>query len=190
MKKIISIIALGLVVISNAQVIIGDNIGTVPNGQKSSVLLEFAAGKQKGIILPYVRTLPAGIEVCTGTFVLDASNPSKAKVKYYNGIINATNPDGWFDLSSDNEADVTSALLHQPLAVNENSNSKVVIGAANSTNPGALVLESDTKAMVLPMIESTDQIIDPAPGMLVYINKTGAKRLAVYNGKAWTYWKP
>jgi hypothetical protein len=53
-----------------------------------------------------------------------------------------------------------------------------------------LVLESPNKAMVLPMVLDTNNIPDPAPGMMVYVNKTGAKRLAVFNGNKWTYWKP
>lgn len=75
-------------------------------------------------------------------------------------------------------------------AVIEEPNSKAIIGANSTDADGVLVLESTTKAMVLPSVADTNNVLDPAPGMMVYINKAGAKRLAVYNGNSWTYWKP
>lgn len=173
-----------------AQVIFGDTIGTVPAGQKESVLLEFASGQNKGLILPYVRTLPSGSRLSEGTIVVDATDPAKAKIRYYNGVIDINSSDGWFDLSNGNTADISIVLGTQPSAAVEGSQSKMVIGADSSAADGVLVLESDTKAMVLPMVDNTDDVPDPAPGMLVYINKEGTKRLAIYNGNAWTYWKP
>ena len=59
-KHIFLILALAVSSTAFSQVIIGDDVGTVPAGQKTSVLLEFALGQNKGIILPYVRTLPTG----------------------------------------------------------------------------------------------------------------------------------
>lgn len=44
---------------------------------KTSVLLEFAANQNKGLILPYVTTLPSGAGFVEGTIVLDATNASK-----------------------------------------------------------------------------------------------------------------
>ena len=52
------------------------------------------------------------------------------------------------------------------------------------------VLASNTKAMVLPTVADVQNIPSPSPGMMVYINKAGAKRLAVYNGSKWSFWKP
>ncbi len=188
-KRIITIITIAISGLSFSQVIIGDAIGTVPANQKSSVLLEFAAGQNKGIILPYVKTLPSGTNVTEGTILLDASIPTKAKIKYYNGVVNTDSPDGWVDLSSRHEADITTAMSAQPASVVEDPAAKAIIGANTSSAKGVLVLESNTKAMVLPMVNSTDDVPDPAPGMMVYINKSGSKRLAVYNGGGWTYWK-
>lgn len=191
MKQLFLIKSLLLSATAFSQVIIGNNIGSVPAGQKNSVLLEFAAGQNKGIILPYMRTLPSGSGLVEGTFILDARDATKAKIKYYNGVTGMQSADGWFDLSNGNTADISAAMTLQPTSatVTEDPTAKVIIGSASTSADGVLVLESDTKAMVLPMVSSTDDVTDPSPGMMVYINKEGAKRLAVFNGSAWTFWK-
>lgn len=176
MKKIFSIIAISVLGFSQAQVIIGDQTGTASN--KTSVLLEFAAGQNKGIILPYVRTMPT--TPTEGTILVDSSNATNVAIRYYNG--------SWKDLSNGNKADISTALNNQPTVI-EDTNSKAIIGASSSSANGVLVLESTTKAMVLPQVASTDDIINPAPGMMVYINGTN-KRLAVFNGSKWTFWAP
>ncbi|MDP9955760.1 hypothetical protein J2X97_001397 [Epilithonimonas hungarica] len=192
MKNLFLAISLAFYNFSFSQVIFGNTTGTVPAGQKNSVLLEFATGQNKGIILPYVRTVPSGSGLVEGTLILDATNATKAKIKYYNGVTSAESPDGWMDLSNGNTADITTAMGIQPTSavVTEESAAKVIIGTDTTSAEGVLVLESDTKAMVLPMVNSTDDVPDPAPGMLVYINKSGAKRLALFNGGGWTFWKP
>ena len=83
MKKLIILILASISSLGIAQVIIGDNIGTA--NDKTSVILEFAEGQNKGIILPYVRTMPSGPNLVEGTILLDATNPEEAKVVYYNG---------------------------------------------------------------------------------------------------------
>lgn len=191
MKKLI-IASLTLVSsIAFSQVIIGGTTGTAPAAKKAAVLLEFEAGQNKGIILPYTRTLPSGTGLEGGTILLDASDATKAKVKYY------ADANGWIDLSSGNEANLTAPtdyMAKQPLstganAVVEDANAKAIIGASTTSAKGVLVLESTTKAMVLPQVASTDDVKDPAPGMMVYLNGTN-KRLAVFNGAKWTYWAP
>lgn len=192
MKKIIISTLLLASSMAFSQVIIGDAVGTAAANKKSAVLLEFAAGQNKGIILPYVRTMPSGVNLTEGTILVDATDATKAKVKYYNG--------SWQDLSSGNEANLNqfsvsggatqNVMTAQPSTVTEVADSKAVIGANSSAAKGVLVLESTTKAMVLPIVAKTDDVPDPAPGMMVYVNKTGAKRLAVFNGSKWTYWAP
>lgn len=177
MKKVIASLFLGSISLINAQVIIGDTTGTAAN--KTSVLLEFAAGQNKGIIVPYVRTLPT--TPAEGTILLDASTAITARMKYYNGT--------WKDLSGQN-ADLTTTLTTQPIGITEASSSKAIIGAATSSADGVLVLESTTKAMVLPIVSDVQNIPSPSPGMMVYVNKAGAKRLAVFNGSKWSFWKP
>lgn len=180
MKKIYIAALTAVTVTVNAQIIIGDAVGTAPAGQKASVLLEFAAGQNKGIVLPYLRTMPS--TPAEGTIALDASSATGARVKYYNG--------SWIDLSGQN-GDVSTALSTQPTAaqVSETTDSKVTIGNAVASADGVLILESSSKAMVLPIVEDVQNIVNPAPGMMVYVNKGGAKRLAVFNGTRWSFWK-
>ncbi|MCD0456861.1 hypothetical protein LPB85_15545 [Chryseobacterium sp. LC2016-27] len=140
--------------------------------------------------------MPASTDVTPGTILLDASanNATESKVKYYApGNIKA-DANGWVDLSSGNRADISSFMTAQPPltgpdAVIEEGGAKTIIGASTSTADGVLVLESTTKVMVLPQVESTNDVKDPAPGMMVYLNGVN-KRLAVYNGSKWTYWVP
>ena len=179
MKNIFTIILLASITSINAQVIIGNSIGTATT--KTSVLLDFAAGQNKGMIVPYVRTIPTGSALVGGSIILDATTATTARMKYYNGST-------WIDLSGQ-DANVTSALANQPTGVTE-TNSKSIIGAQSSSADGVLVLESTQKAMVLPMVLDVKLVVRPSPGMMVYVNKTGAKRLAVYNGSKWSFWKP
>ena len=179
MKNIFTIILLASITSINAQVIIGNAIGTATT--KTSVLLDFAAGQNKGMIVPYVRTIPTGSALVGGSIILDATTATTARMKYYNGST-------WIDLSGQ-DANVTSALANQPTGVTE-TNSKSIIGAQSSSADGVLVLESTTKAMVLPTVLDVTSIPSPSPGMMVYVNKAGAKRLAVYNGNKWSFWKP
>lgn len=176
MKNIFTIVLLLGLTGLKAQVIIGDAVGTAPD--KTSVLLEFAEGKNKGIIVPYVRTLPT--TAVGGTILLDATAPTAARMKYFNGTV-------WKDLSGQN-ADITGVLSAQPVGVTE-TNSKAVIGASSSAADGALVLESTSKAMVLPIVADVQDIPSPSPGMMVYVNKAGKKRLAVFNGRKWSFWE-
>jgi len=179
MTKIFTSVFIAMMSAAYGQVIIGDAIGTAT--EKTSVLLEFAANQNRGLVLPYVRTLPAN--PAEGTLILDATNPVQARVKYFNG--------NWTDLSSQ-DADVSTAMTAQPtiLQAPEAAEAKTIIGATTSTADGVLVLESTTKAMILPTVEDVQNIINPAAGMLVYVNKAGAKRLAVFNGSKWSYWRP
>ncbi len=184
MKKIVATILLAMMFTANAQVIIGNATGTA--AVKTSVLLEFAL-ENKGLILPYVRMIPTGTKLSEGTLLLDASDPTKARVKYYNGT--------WQDLSGQ-DANLNSPLvlanfaIEQPSTLSEIEGSKAIIGSTTTTADGVLVLESTTKAMVLPTVADVQNIPSPSPGMMVYVNKTGAKRLAVFNGAKWSFWKP
>lgn len=196
MKTIISSIFLSLSILGYSQIIVGGVNGTAPANNKTAVLLEFEAGQNKGIILPYVRTMPSSAEVTPGTMLLDASgnNATQAKVKYYAPGNTNADASGWVDLSSGNRADISSLMAVQPSstdadAVIEEVGAKTIIGASSSSADGVLVLESTTKVMVLPQVENTNDVKDPAPGMMVYLNGAN-KRLAVYNGSKWTYWVP
>lgn len=185
MKNIFVIILLAMMSGAQAQVIIGDATGTAVD--KTSVLLEFAAGQNKGIIVPYVRSLPTLNALVGGAIILDATTATNARMKFYNGTT-------WIDLSGQdgNLVSPVDYLTIQPDATvaPETAASKTIIGASSSPADGVLVLESNTKAMVLPTVLDVQNIPSPSPGMMVYVNKTGAKRLAVFNGSKWSFWKP
>ncbi|WP_228462971.1 hypothetical protein [Chryseobacterium caseinilyticum] len=169
----------------NAQIIIGDAKGTAT--VKTSVLLEFAADENKGIILPYVRFLPQS--PAEGTILLDASTSTAVRVKVYNANTSfGTN--GWLDLSGQS-ANISDAMTAQPTFANapETSAAKAIIGDVTSLANGVLILESTTKAMVLPIVADVQDVLSPSPGMMVYVNKAGSKRLAVYNGSVWSFWR-
>jgi len=180
MKKIYTAAFTFAMALMNAQIIIGDAVGTAPAGQKTSVLLEFAAGQNKGIVLPYLRTMP--LSPAEGTIAVDATNVTDARIKYFNGT--------WVDLSGQN-GDVFTAVAVQPSVaeIAEAAGTKAIIGANTTSADGILVLESPSKAMLLPTVEDVQNVINPAPGMMVYVNKAGAKRLAVFNGTRWSFWK-
>lgn len=174
MKNTIILAALCISSTAFSQVIIGDGVGTASN--KNSVLLEFSKTENKGMILPYVRTLPSN--PTEGTILVDASAPATSAVKFYNGA--------WVDLSNGNTGDISKELANQPNRSEDNT-ATTIIGAANSTAEGVLVLESTNKAMVLPTVASTDDIVNPSPGMMVYLSKD--KLFAVYNGNQWSFWE-
>ncbi|WP_106915860.1 hypothetical protein [Chryseobacterium aurantiacum] len=167
----------------SAQLIIGDQVGTAAN--KTSVLLEFANTNNKGIIVPYVRTLPSS--PTPGTLLLDVSDPVQARFKVYNqNPISGTN--GWFDLSGQNGS-VTPSLAVQPVGIAE-TGAKTIIGDSSSSVEGVLVLESPNKAMVLPIVTDVSNILNPSPGMMVYVSVSPtSKRLAFFNGSKWSFWQ-
>lgn len=172
----------------NAQVLIGDNSNSSQASNNTSVLLDFTADGNKGIILPYVRQLPNGPGLVGGTFVLDATTPNAANVKYYDCS-------QWVNLSGTGTAgDVTTELASQ-LTLTESqeiTTANVIIGEATSPADGVLVLESGTKAMVLPIVTDVNNIPSPSPGLMVYVSGTATnpyKRFAVYNGAIWSFWK-
>ena len=188
MKKIIFTLFIASFSFANAQVILGDAVGTATN--KTSVLLDFAANQNKGIIVPYVRTLPTGNALVGGAIILDATTATAARMKFYNET-------AWVDLSGQN-ADVTTALAKQPTGITEDASARAIIGTVPDPIPvsfpeGALVLNSTTKAMVLPTVADVQNIPSPSPGMMVYVagvSPTFYKRLAVFNGSKWSFWKP
>ncbi|MCD0454779.1 hypothetical protein LPB85_04880 [Chryseobacterium sp. LC2016-27] len=168
-----AVLFMGTLLISG-QVAIGK--GSVSN---SSVSLEFAENENRGMILPWVTSVGAVTGVVDGSFVYDLSD-HKVKVKYSGG---------WKDLSVDLTGATGTAVQIQNDAT-ENTNAKVSIGTPTTAAPaaGILVLEDQTKAMVLPRVASPHlNIVDPAPGMMVY--DTTAKQLAVFNGTVWSFWK-
>lgn len=173
MKNIFNIVLLAISTNAFSQVIIGDQIGTATD--KTSVLLEFAKTENRGLILPYATTIPNN--PTEGTILLDASNSTTAKIKYFNGT-------SWINLNT-TDGDISNTITSQSNTIVEASKG-VILGKTDSTANGVLILESTDKALILPTIDSTDQIINPAPGMIAYL--TPEKLLAVFNGSYWEFW--
>jgi len=175
-KYIIIVLGISTFLISQkmkAQVAIGkDNI------TNSSVLLEFGPGN-KGIILPVVDAAPGAVG---GTFIF---NTIKKALEVWEGKNNGNLGD-WTLLSDENQgvihsfSNAGSDTIPNPAGV--------IIGADNTAKPGVLVLESTTKALVLPQVANPHTNIKSAiAGTIVY--DTAADMLAVYDGANWSYWK-
>lgn len=172
MKRTINIFSLLLFTSGFSQVAIGKT--SVSN---ASVSLEFGSGN-KGIILPWVTSAASVTGAVNGTIIYDVTDK---KVKYQKS-------GSWFDLSVDTTGIVDTALQVSKV---ELPGAKVVIGVGGSsdTTPGILVLKDTNKAMVLPKVANPHlNIINPAAGMMVY--DTVNHQLAVFNGTAWSFWKP
>lgn len=159
--------------VTHAQVAIGK--GNVSN---SSVSLEFGPGN-RGFLLPLVED-KSGI-ASEGTLIYDTSDH---KVKYL------SDGGSWINLSEDDGTSATIGTADTDIQNGkaDQGTAKTGIGTITSTD-GILVLEDADKAMVLPKVASPHlNIINPEAGMLAY--DTVKRQLAVYNGTAWTFWKP
>jgi len=173
---IISILSLGLCYTATAQTTIEKKeIG-------GSAVLDFAAGTTKGIILPAVETLPAA--PANGTFLFDKITQ---QIKMYQ-------PEGWVLLSGvgDNTkvAPYSGTVDNSKQTVIGSRSTKVYNGTAfvDGTVDGVLVLESPTKALVLPHVSNPHLTIkSPLAGTMCY--DTNRQALAVFDGKVWNYWK-
>lgn len=167
MKKILVLPALFLLgcLTTNAQTAIGKQIAD------GASVLDFASGTTNGIILPAIETLPAS--PANGTFLLD-KNDKKIKM-YQNGA--------WVNLSDTGN---TNSIVGYSGTVD--TGQKTIMGAESSTADGILVLESTSKALVLPKIANPHLTVkSPYPGMMCY--DTVGKALAVFDGNVWNYWK-
>ncbi|MFC4164539.1 hypothetical protein ACFOWU_12800 [Epilithonimonas zeae] len=189
MNKIISIILISVSATAFSQVRIGKS--DAANLSSTSVLLEFGDTKDKGIVLPYVETVPAegSTQATGGTIIFDVSANTEYKIKVKNQ--NA----GWRDLSvqsgySTSVETIVKPVQATPLA--DNTNAKAIIGSSTSAADGILVLESTDKAMVLPIVDDYKAIKNPSPGMLAFLKGLTANehRLIVFNGQKWTFWRP
>lgn len=192
MKKFISIIFLSITGTAFSQVIINANAATAKTTPSSatSVLLEFGNDNNKGIILPYVETVPSfGSNAAKGgTLIFDVSNTSEFKVKVKN-----ENDTGWTDLSGQSDYSTTVAnnvKTPQATPLLDQSGAKAIIGASTSPSDGVLVLESTNKAMILPIVDNYNNILNPSPGMMAFLKgaTVDKHRLIVFNGKTWAFW--
>ncbi|MXS72948.1 hypothetical protein GSF70_17200 [Flavobacteriaceae bacterium W22] len=189
-KKTAVILSISLSALAFAQVRIGA-VNSVSNTSSTSVLLEFGTDDDKGIILPYVETVPSGTnDAKGGTIIFDVSANSEYKVKVKNE--NA----GWSDLSrlSGYSASVESVVkTPQASPLSDKAGAKAVIGNSATATDGVLVLDAADKAMVLPIVSNYTNIPNPSPGMMAFLKHptdSAKHRLIVFNGQKWTFWRP
>jgi len=131
-------------------------------------ILDFASGDKRGIVLPYTNSISSPTN---GTLTFDRNSK---KIKSY---VN----NNWLDMSAEGTL---------PNKVNNNSDSAsngAILGSSTSSATGVLVLESNNKALILPKVNSTTEIFNPAPGTICYDLTFNA--IAIYNGVEWSYWK-
>ena len=173
MYKGLIICCLTITQIAFAQIAIGKNSIT-----NNSVSLEFGnisnTTIQKGIVVPYITNQEVVSQI-GGTIVFDASD-KKFKV-FKEGDINA-----WEDLTITDTGIVDTTSQDK---IKENVGAKVSIGKPTQT-PGALVLEDDNKAMILPLVDNYKTIQHPSPGMIAYDVQN--KLLCLFNGTDWSFW--
>ena len=169
MKNIFLILsALLLGNISNAQVSIGKT-----SVEGNNTLMDFVSGTTKGIILSSIPSDPT--VASNGTFIYNSTD-QKVKVK---------SNDQWIDLTDQGNSTATQTTYDTNAVEVGNG---VIIGNENSSKVGALVLESDNKALILPKIYKPDlNVKNPYPGMICF--DTESNTLAVFDGKNWNYWK-
>ena len=153
--------------LSQAQVVISEDASAVPTN--SSVLLEFG-NLPKGIILPSASEAPDAVG---GTFLV---NTTAKAVQYFNGT-------NWINLTYPNKLVENNYVNTGTSYIGEG----VIIGANSSTKPGVLVLESSSKALVLPKVANPHlSVLSPIAGTMVY--DTVSDTLAIYDGREWSYW--
>lgn len=151
----------------HSQVAIGKN-----NITNESTLLEFGS-EAKGIILPSVDSAPGAVG---GTFI---ANIVDKAVQYHNGT-------DWISLTGMGES-IANPYVNT-LIPDKATEHGVIIGARTSSKPGVLVLESTSKAMILPKVSNPHtHFKSPVAGTIVY--DTNSDSLAVCDGQNWFFWQ-
>lgn len=137
----------------------------------TSSILEFTTGTNNGILLPIVTSLP--VSPANGTLLMDKTD-LKVKMRQNNA---------WVALT-----DAGSVAKVSTNPTSETVTNGVVIGEQATTATGVLVLESASKALVLPNIANPHTTVpSPYPGMICY--DTVSKSVAIFDGLVWNYWK-
>lgn len=166
MKNIITLIAFFSIVVISAQVAIGKSQA------EGDAILDFPANTTKGILLPITETLPA--DASAGTLLMDKNDK----------IVKMNVESAWVPLSD--PGDISNAVFNTNGEIP--GPNRIIIGAAATTAPGVLVLESTDKALILPKVtEPHLNVKSPYPGMICY--DTVSKSMAVFDGLKWSYWK-
>lgn len=139
-----------------------------------SGILDFPLGTTKGIILPNITNSANIAPVTRGTIVFDLTTKN---AQYYDGAWKSLNA-----LLTAGTAPLLSPGNDLPTTVG------AIIGKQTSTAQGVLVLESASKALILPKVEDpVTNVKTPVAGMICY--DPVKKVMAIYNGKDWSFWK-
>ena len=150
-------------------------VGIEKTTVEGSGILDFPLGTTKGIILPNVTNSVNIIPVTRGTIVYDLTTKN---AQYYDGA--------WKTLHILSTPGIAPTILpgnDLPL-----TKLGVIIGQQTSSAEGVLILESQSKALILPKVENpVTNVKSPVAGMMVY--DPTKKIMAVYNGKDWTFLK-
>lgn len=151
-------------------------VGIGTTSLTGDVILDFGTDNNKGILLPRIINLDASS--VSGTLYFDTSD---SKVKFLGSSIVDLSVE---DVATENEFD-TAEEDYSALSEVQASNG-VVLGDTASTTTGVLVLESSSKAMVLPKVTSYTNVGNPEAGMIVY--DSSKKMLCVFDGEKWAFW--
>ncbi len=147
------------------------------NVTNQSALVEFGPGN-KGIILPSVASASGA---AGGTFIFNTADKAVEVWEEKNN----NNAGGWTSLTDQGQG-VLHALSNT--GTDASATAGVIIGAATTSKPGTLVLESTTKAMILPVVANPHLTMKSSvAGTMVY--DPASDMLAVYDGANWSYWK-
>ncbi|PTT38963.1 hypothetical protein DBR28_07855 [Chryseobacterium sp. HMWF028] len=126
----------------------------------------------KGIILPIVEALPTGAAATNGTLLLDKTDIT----------IKMRENNLWVPLSD--AGNLTGTMPN----TSAETGGGVIIGAASSSAQGVLILESISKALVLPKVnDPVANMKSPVAGTICY--DTVSKTMAVFDGLNWSFWK-
>lgn len=136
-------------------------------------ILDFENQTTKGLILPIVTSLPSGANLQNGTLLMDYTT---AKILCFNN-------GRWRDLT-DADGNTSAVSLNPSLETGMG----VILGNTTSNAEGVLILESNSKALVLPKINQPHlNVASPYPGMVCY--DTNSRTIAMFNGTYWYFWK-
>ncbi len=157
-------------------------IGT--DSPSANSILDFDTETNKGIILPRILNLDSNS--VPGTLFYDVDSKSVQVLLSGGNTFNLSHNAKIVDPVTSAVAYDKTEYDYENLTEN-NVTYGTVIGASTTTVPGVLVLESTTKALVLP--HTTDpqlNIKNPEPGTMAY--DPNSKSICVFNGVDWTFW--
>lgn len=139
-----------------------------------SGIIDFNLNTKGGIVLPYVSEIPAGTSAANGTLIVNAidNNSISIQARQNNNWINLTDPISLPTLDINNNLDIGNGI---------------VIGNSSTTANGVLVLESNTKALILPKVTNIENYKNSPIGTIFY--DLASKSLVIFDGNSWIYWR-